>query len=130
MPTVASDTADAVAAIHVLEHFWPWEVPGILAEWRRILKPGGKLILELPCMDKICAYIAQSVNQKVPMVEGMTVHPLWGDPKHMDPAMMHKWGYSKQNIMDVLMAAGFQKIEDAEPRYHFRFRDMRMEAIK
>ena len=41
---LATDSADAVAAIHVLEHFYEWEVYDLLTEWKRVLKPGGKIL--------------------------------------------------------------------------------------
>jgi predicted SAM-dependent methyltransferase len=59
---LATDSADAVAAIHVLEHFYEWEVYDLLTEWKRVLKPGGKMILELPCMDKVFAYVHNCVT--------------------------------------------------------------------
>ena len=37
--------ADEILAVHVVEHFWRWEVVDILKEWVRVLKPGGKMIL-------------------------------------------------------------------------------------
>ena len=32
--------ADEIMAVHVVEHFWRWEVVEILREWARVLKPG------------------------------------------------------------------------------------------
>jgi predicted SAM-dependent methyltransferase len=46
------DHADIAYAIHVLEHIQRWETEDVLKEWRRVLKPGGKLIIEVPCLDK------------------------------------------------------------------------------
>lgn len=40
------DTLDWVYSSHVLEDFWPWW--GILKEWKRVLKPGGKIIILIP----------------------------------------------------------------------------------
>src|SRR3990167_1420576 len=91
--TIESDTADAVAAIHVLEHFYQWEVLDLLTEWKRVLKPGGKMILELPCMDKVFGYVAWCVNNREPLQRFMTLHAMFGDPQHEDPAMCHKWGW-------------------------------------
>ena len=42
-----ADIADAVFSSHTLEHFYDTE--GILRAWWRVLKPGGYLILYLPC---------------------------------------------------------------------------------
>ena len=127
---VESDSADAVAAIHVLEHFYQWEAEEVLTEWRRILKPGGKMILELPCMDKVLRYIGLCIEKKEPLQDFMTAFALWGDPKYKDPAMCHRWGWSMKQLHDVMENVGMREIEFVEPRYHFKFRDMRVEAIK
>src|SRR5210317_351877 len=44
--------ADEIHAIHVIEHFYIWEVLDVLRHWRKILKTNGKLFLELPCGEK------------------------------------------------------------------------------
>ena len=49
-----TDYADEILAVHVIEHFWRWEVEDILAEWVRVLKPNGKLILECPNLISAC----------------------------------------------------------------------------
>lgn len=127
---IASDTADAVAAVHVLEHFYRWEVEALLLEWRRILKPGGKLILELPCMDKILGYVAYCVQHREPLQEFMTLTAFYGDPKHQDEAMCHKWGWFAGKLIEVLETVGFREIRMMDAKYHFPFRDARFEAIK
>jgi predicted SAM-dependent methyltransferase len=127
---IASDSADAVAAIHVLEHFYQWEAFDLLSEWRRILKPGGKMILELPCMDKVCGYIVKSVKNKTGMQPFMTMHAFYGNPQHKEPAMCHKWGYFQQALIDLLKKVGMREIQSQRPRYHFAFRDMRIECLK
>ena len=40
--------ADEVYASHLLEHFRPEEVPGVLRDWVHTLKPGGKLHVFVP----------------------------------------------------------------------------------
>jgi predicted SAM-dependent methyltransferase len=44
----ADQSMDAVFSSHTLEHFEREKVPGILAEWTRVLKVGGYLVLYLP----------------------------------------------------------------------------------
>jgi len=127
---LATDSADAVAAIHVLEHFYEWEVYDLLTEWKRVLKPGGKMILELPCMDKVFAYVHNCVVKKEPIQPFMTLLALYGDPKHKDPAMCHHWGWFQNPLRDMLETVGMQNIKFHEPRYHFPFRDMRVECLK
>jgi predicted SAM-dependent methyltransferase len=127
---IASDSADAVAAIHVLEHFYEWEVPDLLTEWKRVLKPGGKMILELPCMDKVFAYVHNCVTNKEPLQPFMTLHALYGDPKYKNEAMCHHWGWFQVPLRQMLESVGMERIEFFEPRYHFPFRDMRIECYK
>lgn len=46
--------ADLIYASHVLEHFGRWEYQAVLAEWGRILRPGGTLRLAVPDFE-VCA---------------------------------------------------------------------------
>ena len=127
---IASDSADAVAAIHVLEHFYEWEVAEVLTEWKRVLKPGGKMILEMPCMDKVFAYVTNCVINKEPLQPFMTLMALYGDPKHKSIPMTHKWGWFQNPLRDMLESVGMTEIKFCEPNYHFPFRDMRVECLK
>ncbi len=119
-----------MAAIHVLEHFYYWEVFDLLTEWRRILKPGGKMILELPCLDKVFGYVVKCINKKEPMALFMTLSALYGETKHEDPAMVHKFGWFTQPLKEMLESVGMREIQVMAPHYHFPFRDMRITAIK
>jgi predicted SAM-dependent methyltransferase len=47
----ADATMDYVFSSHTLEHFEPGKVPAVLAEWWRVLKVGGRLVLYLPHAD-------------------------------------------------------------------------------
>jgi predicted SAM-dependent methyltransferase len=127
---VASDTADAVAAIHVLEHFYEWEVFDLLTEWKRILKPGGKMILELPCMDKVFTYVHNCIVKREPIEKFMSLHALYGSPVYEDPAMCHRWGWFEKPLEQMLESVGMERIEFKKPNYHFHFRDMRIECFK
>lgn len=50
---IEDNSADAVIARHILEHCL--DVVGTLKEWKRILKPGGKMILAVPDEDIVSA---------------------------------------------------------------------------
>lgn len=114
----------------MLEHFYEWEAFDLLTEWKRILKPNGKMIIEVPCMDKVFAYIADRISKNEILQTYMTVHPIFGDGKHKNPAMMHKTGYFVNSLKNLLINVGMREVTLCEPRYHFPHRDMRFEAIK
>lgn len=47
------DTVDVIRAVHVLEHFGHREVDAVLAEWVRVLKPGGILRVAVPNFEQL-----------------------------------------------------------------------------
>ena len=48
------DSIDEILSVHVIEHFWRWEVLSVLTEWVRVLKPGGRMVLECPNLRSAC----------------------------------------------------------------------------
>lgn len=102
----------------------------MLHEWQRVLKPGGLLILELPCMDKIIRYITQCMNEGAGINLAFSWWAFWGDPKYQAPAMCHKWGYTYDSLTKLLTTVGFTNVQIERPRYHFADRDMRVTANK
>jgi hypothetical protein len=119
-----------VAAIHVFEHFYLWDAKKFLAEVKRVLIPGGLLVLELPCMDKVFGHIATRLAKGEQPSSTFSWLPIWGDPRHEDPAMCHRWGYFRNDMVKMLTDAGFADVREEEPRYHFPIRDMRFVATK
>lgn len=126
MPMIDNDTVDEAMAIHVLEHLERWDAPAALAEWYRILKPGGLLTLELPELTRC----ARAVLERDP--EGPGVQGLFGDPSMREPLMMHRWCWSEEELIRTLRQVGFIKVRLGELRYHGRrrWRDMHIEARK
>lgn len=118
--------ASEVMALHLIEHFYLWEVPAVLAEWRRLLKPRGTLTLELPDLRKACKNLIAGRDDQ------MSMWPLYGDPGHRDPFMCHRWGYTPETITALLTGNGFDAVKILPPQTHGanHQRDMRVQAIK
>lgn len=119
-----TEYADEVHAYHLIEHFYRWEVGEVLAEWYRVLKVGGVLVMELPCMDNIIRLISK------PGAFVSCRLGLYGTQKEKSPPMVHKWCYTIDEMWGLLMGAGFTEIEMDTPRFHRPQRDMRFEARK
>jgi predicted SAM-dependent methyltransferase len=111
---------------HFLEHVYAWEAPALVAEWRRLLAPGGSLVLELPNLAAACKNMLAGMNAQ------MVMFPLYGDPSHKDPFMCHRWAYTQATVTALLEAGGFGKVKILPPQTHGRRtnRDMRVEAVR
>lgn len=119
--------ADEIMGIHIFEHFYEWEVDALLKEWVRVLKTGGKLILEMPDLVKSCRNV---LNDPKNLKMGMW--PLYGDNTLKDPLMCHKWAWTYETIKPYLIKAGFSKVKECNPLWHGKKvkRDFRVECIK
>lgn len=122
--------ADEVHAYHVLEHFHRWKVDDILRDWKRVLKPGGKIVLELPCFDKVLGYMFDKVQKGEQFDARMTMWAMYGDPRYESEEMTHKWFWSMTELTDVLEDLGFDSIAVEQPQTHIPARDMRVTARK
>jgi predicted SAM-dependent methyltransferase len=118
--------ADELLIVHILEHFYQWETPKVLAEWARLLRSGGKIVIEMPDVIKAAKNLIKGHSDQ------MAMWPLYGDQTLKDPLMCHKWGWSFNTIKPLLEQAGFRDIVERDPEWHGRKinRDFRVEAIK
>ena len=122
-----NDSASQVMAVHVFEHIPYSDKENVLNEWKRVIKTGGTLILELPCMDKVIDYIRK--NEK--LAPNMVMWPLFGDPSTIKTEHdLHKWCYSRDELASLLFHAGFKTVYEERPHYHVPDRDMRLVATK
>jgi hypothetical protein len=126
--------AGEIMVIHGFEHLYLWEVPQALAEWHRLLEPGGLLVLEMPDIKKCALNLLKWIDtQDAKHLDSQAMHGLYGDPTTMDPYMGHKWGWTPKTLRPVLSHAGFGKLKTAETQWHpigRRHRDFRIEARK
>ena len=59
MPAVAAGSVDAIFSSHNIEHLYPHEVPLALAEFLRVLKDDGFLVVTCPDLQSVCGLVAQ-----------------------------------------------------------------------
>lgn len=116
---------DEVLALHVIEHVYRWEVEQMLLGWRRVMRPGGRLIIEAPDIVKCARNLLAGTKDQLCM------WGFYGDPGHEDEFMCHRWGWTSATLAPVLTSCGFGKLRlDLPPQYHGARvnRDFRIEA--
>jgi predicted SAM-dependent methyltransferase len=103
--------ADVVYASHLLEHFPTDEIPGLLAEWRRVLRPGGVLLIAVPDLEVIASIIVRRSGWFTPP-HGPWLGVIYGGQK--DAYDFHKTGFTAPWLAHLLREAGFGEIERVE----------------
>lgn len=96
---------DAVACNNALEHLYPHQVPKALAEFYRVLAPGGHAVIQVPDLEGVAA------NADILPDIGMTgLHLYYGDPELIEefPYMAHHTGFVKETLGKALETAGFK----------------------
>ena len=128
-----NETADEILSVHVVEHFWRWEVVDVLREWMRVLKPAGKMILECPNLVSACeTFLANPDMQAGPGPEGQrSMWVFYGDPSWKDPLMVHRWGYTPRSLAAIMHEVGLTDLRQEPAQFKLREpRDMRITGLK
>jgi predicted SAM-dependent methyltransferase len=86
-----------IRATHCLEHVAFERVQPTLAEWHRVLVPGGFVVIEVPDLE-------WCVREWLEGRRGVDV--IFGTQE--DEGQFHRTGFTRQSLRDALLWAGFQ----------------------
>ena len=137
-----NDSADEIECYHVFEHFPVClhanvskdygekyaSLIMVLQEWRRVLKPNGKLVIEMPDLDRTMeAYLKADDNEK-----DRLLIPIYGSFRGGDDTDIHRWGANPSRLWYILNEAGFRDIT-FPPAQDYHVKDcpcLRVEGVK
>ncbi len=116
---IAEGTVAEIRASHVLEHFHQTEVEHVLAEWFRVLEPGGLIKIAVPDFDKILTMRAV-IEEGAWSANGYTREvaekwPLYLFGGNVDANDRHGSAFTYRGLRDRLGMAGFVGIQTWEP---------------
>jgi predicted SAM-dependent methyltransferase len=106
LPTYAKETVKEIRAHHLLEHLSRDEAPVALRRWHELLVHGGSLIVIVPDVAFNIRLWLESYDRRDPKLWGFRSQTIWGTQVH--PGEFHKWGYTLEDLQEVLEDAGFQ----------------------
>jgi arylsulfatase A-like enzyme/SAM-dependent methyltransferase len=101
----ADGSVDAVFSAHALEHLGKGEVVRALAEIRRVLRAGGRLVLNLPDLEW-CMRHWLSLSEAERW--GWPLDTIFGLQTH--PGEYHKTGFTGSRVAELLTGAGFDRV--------------------
>jgi len=96
------NSCEAILMISAIEHFTLSEARDILRNFYRMLKPGGTLIFDFPDIEASLEAMKrdrslENLNWQIRLIYG----------SQKNAYSFHKWGYTKETILDELQRAGF-----------------------
>lgn len=113
LKTLPDSSVDEVIAHHILEHLGPGECEVLVAEIHRVLKPGGKLIVE--CPDFARAIQRYSKGQ---IAWWQLKQVVYGGPAGADAGLGHRWGWGLKEMESLLVKVGFNPVVSETPQAH------------
>jgi predicted SAM-dependent methyltransferase len=117
MRPVGSNSVDAIWSSHNLEHLHRHEVPKALAEFLRVLRPGGEMLLTLPDLQRVGELVANdSLEDAAYVSRSGPITPLdmiFGHTPSLARGnyyMAHKTGFTARTLSALLTDAGFVEV--------------------
>jgi predicted SAM-dependent methyltransferase len=105
------ESVELVYAVHLLEHVATDEVPRVLADWRRVLRPGGVLMVAVPDLDAIARILVERAGWFTPP-HNPWLGAIYGGQK--DEWDFHKTGFTAPWLAHLLEDAGFGEVRRVE----------------
>lgn len=108
LSTYQAGSVDLIENHHLFEHFSFDDACRALAEWRRVLRPGGRMILTCPNLTHVARlWLSQTLKISLGFHadRSYTERMLYGP--QTNPGMFHRAGYDQHSLRVLVERAGF-----------------------
>jgi protein O-GlcNAc transferase len=118
MSAVADTSVDAIWSSHNVEHLYHHEVPIALAEFYRVLKPEGLLLVTLPDIQQVAEHVATGkleeplyISAAGPIAAVDILYGLGTSIANGNHYMAHRTAFTSDTLYSKLAEAGFINVE-------------------
>jgi ubiquinone/menaquinone biosynthesis C-methylase UbiE len=117
MSPVPSGSVDAVYSHHNIEHVFAHEVPMVLSEFLRVLRPGGEAVIATPDLQGVAKAIAagrlETALYRAPVGDITPLDVVYGLRRDIERGreyMAHRTGFTLRTLAQKLRQAGFADV--------------------
>lgn len=104
LPMVPDGSVDEILAVNLIDHLRFQDLPAAVAEWRRVLKPTGQLVIDVGDARH---------NAQLLVTAGTRAELEWALRltycHSRDPYDTHHWGYTPDYLQELMAEWGFRQ---------------------
>lgn len=103
-------TFDVIYSSHCLEHLYPYQVPRALAEFKRVLHPGGAVMIVVPDLEDVTPDTTPLINTEMGLICGLDM--FYGAHTELEacPYMAHHCGFTAEVLKRTLEESNFENV--------------------
>lgn len=102
---------DVVYCSHALEHIPPVDVMKALAEFRRVLRPNGLVMVFVPDLEDIRPTFETVYESSMGPITGHDMYYGHVTASETNPFMRHLTGFVKETLAGALTQSGFKRVK-------------------
>ncbi|MCC9601170.1 hypothetical protein LOC67_11495 [Stieleria sp. JC731] len=129
----AKGSVSEILMVHSLSYLNLWQAREFFAAAYSLLQHGGRLIIELPSIEKCAQHLLDCANDQAGYLEavrGIYAFDL-SEITNKVKFTPYSFGWSAWHLRSELAAVGFTEFSESEPKFHEQpWRDIRIEAVK
>lgn len=125
------NSIEEILASHLFEHLSPHFATPALKEWYRVLKPGGRLVMEMPDFEKLCVRFVNEPDL-AKRIDLMNIIFCPADIVNGKPVegSNHLWGWWPEPLWYHLTGVGFVNISFHNQISHHPYDNFSLTAEK